>query len=63
MNPQLAAVQLHDLPCQRQAEADATLAPADLNEGFEDPRLLFEGDPFAFVLHADDHLFAMAARL
>jgi 2-keto-3-deoxy-L-rhamnonate aldolase RhmA len=30
---------------------------------FEDPRLVFEGDAFTFVLHADDHLLAMAACL
>lgn len=56
-------MQLYDLPCQRQAEADTALAPADLNEGFEDTGLLFKGNPFTLVLHADDHLFAMATHL
>ncbi|MNQ70955.1 hypothetical protein D3C85_856090 [compost metagenome] len=56
-------MQLDDLLAQRQAQAGAALAAADLDERLEYPRLLAVGNALAIILDGQDHPLPLAPCL
>ena len=55
-------MQLHYFPAQRQSQAGAAPAGADLHEGLEDAGLLTVGDTFAVILDRQQQLLILQRR-